>query len=120
MRIKDVAERVGVSPRLLRYYEEQGLIRPSREANGYRSYDEGTVTRIGQIRELLGAGLTTEIIRQVLPCLAEAACSAYAEPEFLARVEVERDRLRARIATLTESLDAIDRYLDDVPTAPAA
>ncbi len=34
MRIGELAERTGASRRLLRYYEEQGLIQPSRRANG--------------------------------------------------------------------------------------
>ncbi len=100
-----------MSPRLLRYYEEQGLLSPRREENGYRDYDESQVARVEQIRSLLGAGLTTEIIREVLPCLAEAANSRYPAPDFVRRVQRERDRMAQRLESLTRNLQAIDAYL---------
>ena len=73
MRIGELAQRTGASRRLLRYYEEQGLIVPDRSDNGYRDYDPRYVDRVRQIRGLLGAGLTTRIIKQILPCLGQAA-----------------------------------------------
>ncbi|SDZ32357.1 MerR family transcriptional regulator [Herbiconiux ginsengi] len=124
MRIKQLSEQVGVSTRLLRYYEEQGLLTPRREENGYRSYDDDAVARVQQIRGLLDVGLTTEIIREVLPCLAEAACSKYDDPEFVARIARERDRLRERVSLLSHNLKALDEYLTSVggkrPTEAAA
>ncbi|HLS46334.1 MAG TPA: MerR family DNA-binding transcriptional regulator, partial [Ornithinicoccus sp.] len=36
MKIGDVARRTGVAPRLIRYYEQQGLLAADRAANGYR------------------------------------------------------------------------------------
>jgi len=124
LRIKDVSERVGASTRLLRYYEEQGLLTPRREENGYRYYDEESVARVQQIRGLIEAGLTTEIIREVLPCLAAASCSQYSDPEFLARVVHERDRLQERVDVLAQNVKALDDYLvaaaKDNPAAEAA
>ncbi|MGW5743643.1 MerR family transcriptional regulator [Amycolatopsis sp. NPDC003861] len=114
MRIKELAERTGVSARLLRYYEQQGLIEPRREENGYRSYEEPQVERVRQIRSLLDAGLTTEIIRAVLPCLAEAANSCYPAPDFVDRVRQERARMAERLDGLQKNLRAIDDYLDAV------
>ncbi|WP_366525445.1 MerR family DNA-binding transcriptional regulator, partial [Mumia sp.] len=40
MRVGELAELTGVAPRMLRYYEEQGLLVPPRQDNGYRSYGE--------------------------------------------------------------------------------
>ena len=119
MRIKELSEQVGVSTRLLRYYEEQGLLTPRREENGYRSYDADHVARVQQIRGLLGAGMTTEIIREVLPCLAAAACSQYSDPEFLARIARERDRLQERVTVLSQNLNALNDYLDTAGTRSA-
>ncbi|WP_392567708.1 MerR family transcriptional regulator [Actinacidiphila glaucinigra] len=56
MRITELSGRVGVSTRLLRYQEEQGLLAPRREENGYRYHEEAAVERVEQIRGLLGAG----------------------------------------------------------------
>ena len=69
MKIGELAERTGVSRRLLRYYEEQGLITPTRALNGYREYGEPHVDVVQQIAGLLNAGLPTRIIQQLLPCL---------------------------------------------------
>ena len=59
MRIGELARRVGVAPRLLRYYEEQGLLRPRRTSSGYREYGEADVDVVHHVRTLLAAGLST-------------------------------------------------------------
>jgi DNA-binding transcriptional MerR regulator len=38
MNIGDVAERSGLPPKTIRYYEDIGLIRPKRGGNGYRAF----------------------------------------------------------------------------------
>lgn len=68
MLIGELSRRTGVSPRLLRYYEQQGLLEAERAPNGYREYGEETVATVRQVRALLDAGLSTEVIRTVLPC----------------------------------------------------
>ncbi len=53
VRIGEVAERVGVSARTLRYYGELGLLVPSEHSSGgARRYTEGDVARLQRIREL--------------------------------------------------------------------
>lgn len=116
MRIGELAQRTGTSRRLLRYYEEQGLITPGRSANGYREYGEVFVDRIAQIRGLLDAGLPTRIIKQVLPCLDTPRALYFpdATPEMIATLERERDRMSDRIRCLAQNRDAISAYLDAV------
>ena len=41
MNIGDVAERSGLPAKTIRYYEDIGLIRPRRGANGYRALRRG-------------------------------------------------------------------------------
>jgi DNA-binding transcriptional MerR regulator len=116
MRIGELAARTGTPRRLLRYYEEQGLILPARCANGYRAYDEPTIDRVMQIRGLLDAGLPTRIIKQILPCLDKPRVIHFSDatPEMLATLESERDRMSDRIAFLTRNRDAIAEYLEAV------
>ncbi|MFD8338736.1 MerR family transcriptional regulator [Streptomyces solisilvae] len=116
MRIGELSERTGTPRRLLRYYEEQGLILPDRCANGYRAYDERLVDRVFQIRGLLDAGLPTRIIKQILPCLDKPRLIHFSDatPEMIATLEDERDRMTRRIECLTHNRDAISEYLDAV------
>ncbi|NUS16740.1 MAG: MerR family transcriptional regulator [Streptomyces sp.] len=116
MRIGELSQRTGTSRRLLRYYEEQGLISAGREANGYRDYDEALVDRVLQIRGLLAAGLPTRIIRQILPCLNRPRTIHFEEatPEMLATLEEQCDRMTQRIRCLERNRDAVADYLAQV------
>ena len=116
MRIGELSERTDTSRRLLRYYEEQGLIVAARAPNGYREYDPSNVDRVMQIRGLLDAGLPTRIIKQILPCLNKPRAIHFpdATPEMLATLEHERDRMSERVRCLTRNRDAIAEYLDAV------
>jgi DNA-binding transcriptional MerR regulator len=114
MQIGELSERTGTSRRLLRYYEEQGLMTPDRQPNGYRDYDERLVDRVLQIRGLLESGLPTRMIRKILPCLTVPGilyCPEDSTPEMIAALEAERDRLSQRIEFLTRNRDAITGYV---------
>ena len=68
LRIGDLAERAGVTPRTIRYYEELGLLpRGEREQGKHRTYDEAAVERLrelGRLRDLLG--LSLDELKQVM------------------------------------------------------
>ena len=66
MKIGEAARKVGAPARMLRYYEQQGLIESSRSANGYRDYSEGQVEQARHVRALVEAGLSTRMIKIVL------------------------------------------------------
>jgi DNA-binding transcriptional MerR regulator len=113
MKIGDLAEATGVSTRLLRYYEEQGLLHPERSANGYRSYPSGAVEIVKQIRALLHAGLPTEVIRCALPCLDGHHIDVSEEPDgpLATRLREELTNIDERIDSLTRHRNMISRYL---------
>jgi DNA-binding transcriptional MerR regulator len=68
LRIGQIAERLGLSPRTLRYYEEVDLLTPSSySAGGTRRYDEAQVQRVLRIRELQAVmGFNLDEIREIL------------------------------------------------------
>jgi DNA-binding transcriptional MerR regulator len=110
MRIGAAAQASGVSPRSLRYYEDEGLIVPGRFSNGYRDYCQSTIDRVAVIRSLLESGLPVRLVRDLLPHLgAETVCS-----EFVNEVTQYRDRLAERVAVLTAQQEALDAYLREV------
>jgi DNA-binding transcriptional MerR regulator len=113
MRIGELAKATDTPPRLLRYYEEQGLVVPQRLPNGYRDYDDYLVDRVIQIRGLLDTGLPTRIIKQIMPCLGTPRSIHFsdADPEMIAILEEQRDRMTHRIEFLTRNRDAINEYL---------
>ena len=113
MRIGDLSERTGVATRMLRYYEEQGLLEPSRQDNGYRSYEEAHVERVRTISSLIASGLTTRLVRVVLDveALADDERSPSCSQEFAEMLRAELLSLEDKIACLTKSRDTVERYL---------
>ena len=67
-RIGQLAERVGVTPRTIRYYEEVGLmVAPARSSGGTRRYGDADLARLMRIRELQAVmGFNLEEIRELL------------------------------------------------------
>jgi DNA-binding transcriptional MerR regulator len=114
VRIGELAKRAGVSERSLRYYEEQGLLLPTRTPNGYRVYAESDVDVVRHVRMLLAAGLNTEFIRNVLPCMVDTGDGlAPGCPELLPHLKKER----ARMTIAIDGLATARTLLDDVIAA---
>lgn len=106
MRIGELSKRTGISVRMLRYYEAEGLLTPDRTSTGYRRYDPSDVNAVHQIKTLGVAGMTLTAIRDFLPCALKA------------RGEFEPcDELRARLG---QQIDRIDRRMDDLATSRRA
>lgn len=68
MKISELAKQSGISPRMLRYYEQEQLLAPARSLNGYREYQQSDIERVKIITQLNNAGLTLKLIKQILPC----------------------------------------------------
>ncbi|MBV9845891.1 MAG: MerR family transcriptional regulator [Kutzneria sp.] len=102
MLIGQLAKLTGTSERLLRYYERVGLLTSSRRANGYRDYDDTAERTVRQIRALLAAGLSTNLIKQVLPC-ALADGSLRPCPGVLATLRAQLAHLDQRAAELAQA-----------------
>ncbi|MFB3738139.1 MAG: MerR family transcriptional regulator [Candidatus Velamenicoccus archaeovorus] len=121
-RIGEVAERAGVTPRTLRYYEELGLLAPAGHSPGgarrYSDEDVGRVLRIRELQELMGFDL--QAIRRIVT--AEARLQQL-RAEYRAGVDVSRrreivqeairinDELRAEVRS---KLARIEGFLDDL------
>ncbi len=66
MRINEVERQVGVTKKNIRFYEEEGLLKPGRNAeNGYREYGEADVAALQRIKLLRQLSVPLEEIRRL-------------------------------------------------------
>ncbi|MEV5707973.1 MerR family transcriptional regulator [Actinoallomurus sp. NPDC052274] len=117
MRIGELAQATGTTTRALRYYEEQGLLRPQRSANGYREYSPEAERVVDNIRLLLASGLTSEDLRAVGECLGDELFGDRVCADPGPKVEVFEQRLallRRRIGELVAVHDRLAARLDDL------
>lgn len=116
MRIGELSRRTGVPERLLRYYEEQGLLWPMRQPSGYRQYREPDVDTVLRIRRLLAAGLSTATISVVLPCVRErAGILVPVCPEVMDDLHLQRDRITCAIEELQTARGMLDAIIAAAP-----
>jgi len=66
MNIGDAAERSGLPAKTIRYYEDIGLIRPARDRNGYRAFEENDVHKLAFLGRARSLGFTVEECRALL------------------------------------------------------
>src|SRR5215210_8585811 len=66
-KVGELARRTGLSVRALRYYDEIGLLSPSRRTEGgHRLYTAGDVVRLQQIKSLRALGFSLREIGEYL------------------------------------------------------
>ena len=112
MKIGEVARRTKVAPRLIRYYEQQGLLTAPRSANGYRSYTDDHVARVTRIAGLVQSGIPTRLVRVLLDAEEAAARNEETCPVAVAeQLTEELVGIEARIACLSRSRNTIRGYL---------
>jgi DNA-binding transcriptional MerR regulator len=86
LHIGEVAERVGLSLRTVRYYEEQGLFQPAgRTDGGFRLYTENEVDRLLLIKQMKPLGFTVQQMAELL-----VAHDALGDADDDARLAAER------------------------------
>jgi MerR family transcriptional regulator, redox-sensitive transcriptional activator SoxR len=101
--IGELAERAGVAPSALRFYEQQGLIASFRSEGGQRRFEREVLRRVSFIRIAQQLGVSLDEIRQSMASLPDGRTPTKADWERLARSW--RARLNERIATLEKLRD---------------
>ncbi|POF28034.1 MerR family transcriptional regulator [Roseibium marinum] len=127
MQIKEAAERLGITERMLRHYEKSGLMETRRSENGYRSYGAADLRRAGRIRDLIDTGFSTREVRAMAACLSDEGAGPCEGgiPQLMKKLE-QIDRLRAdldekrqavldRLATFREALSIRSEENDPHP-----
>ncbi|MGP3534239.1 MerR family transcriptional regulator [Microbacterium sp. RD1] len=113
MLISEAAELSDVSTRMLRYYENQGLVVPGRDVNGYRTYCDEGIYRARQVRALLAAGVPARAIVDILPTAAlDAVLPAPTDPRVRQALRTHADALATRASEMMLRSRALTAYLE--------
>ena len=106
MTIAEVSEKYHISADTLRYYEKEGLIPYiSRTEGGVRNYTQEDCARIGFVKCMRSAGLSIEVLKQYFELFAKGKRTLKTRRDLLA---TEREKLRARMAELQDTLKRLD------------
>ncbi|UJR86716.1 helix-turn-helix domain-containing protein [Sandaracinus amylolyticus] len=103
--ISEVARRSGVPASTLRFYEEKGLIRPTRRRGARRQFDEGVLERLALIALGQVAGFSLDEIARMFA------------PDGLPRIE--RERLTAKADELDQTIARLGALRDGLRHAAA-
>ncbi len=101
--IGELAERSGVAPSALRYYESEGLIASTRTTGNQRRYQRSTLRRVSFIRSAQRVGLSLEEITEALHTLPGGRTPTKADWTRLSH------QWRGRI---NEQIDRLERLRD--------
>ncbi|MBI4227399.1 MAG: MerR family transcriptional regulator [Candidatus Omnitrophica bacterium] len=117
--IGEVSRRTGVPIRTIRFYEAEGLLRPSdRRESGYRVYAEQEIEQLQFIRQAKQFGLTLHEIRRIMRCSREGLkpCCDLVRTLFTQKIE----EFEMKIAELTATRNRLKTRLRRwVPPAAA-
>ena len=110
MNIGEVAERSGLPPKTIRYYEDIGLVRPQRSANGYRAFRETDLHKLAFLGRARALGFSIEDCRTLLNLYEDesresAQVKAIAE-EHLTAINEKIAQLQGMRETLSHLVDA--------------
>ena len=95
MNIREAENRTGLPSKTLRYYEDIGLIRPARQANGYRTYSDDEVARLKFVRRSRDLGFSIEECRSLLALWDDRSrASADVRNIASAHLEAVEDKLK--------------------------
>jgi len=104
--IGDLAARTGVAVSALRYYEDRGLVRPTRSPGGQRRFRRSDIRRVSFIRIAQDLGLSIEEIAGTLASLPDGRTPT--AKDWTRISTLIRTRLNERIAALERTRDMLD------------
>lgn len=104
LKIGEVADRVGLSLRTIRFYEEEGLVEPEgRTPGGFRLYSVSAVDRLEIIKRIKPLGFTVEEmvgLLTLLDALEDEGLDEVARASLAGQLDAHRERVEQQSADL--------------------
>ena len=117
MQIGEAADRVGLSIRTIRHYEEAGLIVPSVRSNGgFRLYTEPALDRLRVVKRMKPLGFTLDEMRDVLRLLDDLTAGVGDRAAPLERLAAYHRATEARVTALREQLATAEGFARQMQT----
>ena len=110
MNIGEVSQRTGLPPKTIRYYEDIGLVKPLRDANGYRAFRESEMHKLAFLGRARTLGFSIEDCRNLL-ALWEDKNRASADVRAIAKDHLAQ--IEAKISGLQEMRDTLSTLVRD-------
>ncbi|GLZ57806.1 MerR family transcriptional regulator [Micromonospora sp. NBRC 107095] len=106
MQIGEAADRVGLSIRTIRHYEEAGLIVPSaRSEGGFRLYTQPDLDRLAVVKRMKPLGFTLDEMRDLLAVVDALDTATGADrTALLDRLAMFHTAATARVTALRDQL----------------
>jgi MerR family Zn(II)-responsive transcriptional regulator of zntA len=104
-KMSDVCDLLGLTPRAIRYYEEQGLVEASRNRQNARCFDAAARVQLELIARLRRAGVSLKEIRSVL--IAREEDADHAAGLIRAILEHRLCELENQAATVSQELEFV-------------
>ena len=123
LRIGEVAERVGLSLRTVRFWEEEGIVRATaRSPGGFRLYSEADVERLLIVKLMKPLRLTLDEMRELLGLVESAGENAEAVGRDLTAVRLSdyAERARERRRKIERDLEHVNELLATIEALLAA
>lgn len=114
-RIGELAARVGLTERTIRYYEELGLLESvKRLEGGVRVYTDDDIRRLRYIRKLKALGLSLQEMAELENMYRRHRSNRAVLPRLTELLDAHLDRLNERMSELGALRDEIRSYREHV------
>jgi len=109
LRIGEVARRTGLPVKTIRYYCDEGLLRPrARSESGYRLFDEENLAELTIIRSLRAIDVAIPELAKILEVRRAGVCNCSVLKDSIA---AKMESINLRIDELAASKDELARLL---------
>jgi DNA-binding transcriptional MerR regulator len=103
--------------RTVRFYEEEGILRPVRRTDGgHRLFDGPELERLMLVTDMRAAGLSLDEIKQILEVKQHSACGSDAAKQATAILSRRITELRDKLAVLARLQDDLGQTTDIMTT----
>lgn len=117
--VREAAERLGVTPRTLKYYEELGLVVPARSEGRYRLYEPADLDKLARVLRMRSLGFSLTAITAMLQQPFEAPADGGRPRLSNASLKTLRTTLAAQLETLDKRVEQVRRELKEAAAMQA-